>query len=109
MARLPTLDIINILRQGKPLLVSVLSAVVFGVFGGHWFDDLSHFVIATVLFIWLFAVIMWSAFAIVRHADCLAIRLGEPYGTLIFDYKTRVRDGFSSFLEYNDRAGKNRL
>ena len=83
MARLPTLDIINILRQEKPLLVSVLSAVVFGVFGGHWFDDLSHFVIATVLFIWLFAVIMWSAFAIVRHADCLAIRLGEPYGTLI--------------------------
>lgn len=83
MARLPTLDIVNVLRQETPLLVSVLSAVVFGVFGGHWFDDLSHFVIVTVLFIWLFAVIMWSAFAIVRHADCLAIRLGEPYGTLI--------------------------
>jgi Ca2+:H+ antiporter len=26
---------------------------------------------------------LWSAFAVVRHADLLAIKLGEPYGTLI--------------------------
>ena len=32
---------------------------------------------------WLFVVILWSAFAVVRHADSLAGRLGEPYGTLI--------------------------
>ena len=31
----------------------------------------------------LFAVILWLAFAVVRHADCLAVLLGEPYGTLI--------------------------
>jgi Ca2+:H+ antiporter len=28
-------------------------------------------------------VILWSAMCVVRHADCLAIKLGEPYGTLI--------------------------
>jgi Ca2+:H+ antiporter len=35
------------------------------------------------VFVWLFAVILWSAMCVVRHADCLAIKLGEPYGTLI--------------------------
>ena len=32
---------------------------------------------------WLFAVIMMSAFAMVRHGESLAIKLGEPRGTLI--------------------------
>lgn len=36
-----------------------------------------------VVFLWLFAVILWSAASVVRHADSLAIALGEPYGTLI--------------------------
>jgi Ca2+:H+ antiporter len=35
------------------------------------------------VFVWLFAVILWSAVCVVRHADCLAIKFGEPYGTLI--------------------------
>src|SRR6476646_7306582 len=35
------------------------------------------------VFVWLFAVILWSATCVVRHADCLAIKLGEPLGTLI--------------------------
>ena len=35
------------------------------------------------LFVWLFAAIIWGAKAVVRHADQLAERLGEPYGTLI--------------------------
>ncbi|MTH98336.1 calcium:proton antiporter [Roseibium sp. RKSG952] len=31
----------------------------------------------------LFCVMSWCAFAVVRHAECLATLLGEPYGTLI--------------------------
>ena len=27
--------------------------------------------------------ILWSAISVVRHADCLAVKCGEPYGTLI--------------------------
>jgi len=27
--------------------------------------------------------VLWSAISVVRHADCLAIKCGEPYGTLI--------------------------
>ena len=33
--------------------------------------------------LWLFGVMLWSSFAVVRHADGLAVLLGEPYGTLI--------------------------
>ena len=35
------------------------------------------------LFVWIFATMLWSSFAVVRHADGLAELLGEPYGTLI--------------------------
>jgi Ca2+:H+ antiporter len=36
-----------------------------------------------VAFVWLFAVILASSLAVVRHAEELAERLGDPYGTLI--------------------------
>lgn len=36
-----------------------------------------------VPFLWLFAVMLWCAFSVVRHADALAELLGEPLGTLI--------------------------
>ncbi len=31
----------------------------------------------------MFVTVLWSAISVVRHADCLAIKCGEPYGTLI--------------------------
>jgi len=36
-----------------------------------------------LILIWLFGAVMGSALAVVRHADCLAEALGEPYGTLV--------------------------
>ena len=36
-----------------------------------------------LLFLWLFGVMIWGAAAVVHHAEALAERLGEPYGTLI--------------------------
>jgi hypothetical protein len=36
-----------------------------------------------VLFSSLFAVVLGTALAVARHADHLAVRLGEPYGTMI--------------------------
>ena len=35
------------------------------------------------IFAWLFVVILGAAFSVVLHAEHLAVRLGEPYGTLI--------------------------
>jgi Ca2+:H+ antiporter len=36
-----------------------------------------------ILFLWLFVVALGSSFSVVRHAEHLAVQLGEPYGTLI--------------------------
>jgi len=83
VASAPFSHLLEIVNQEKSLIVSVTTAVVFVIYGGHWFDHLIHTGTASILFVWLFAVIMLSAFAVVRHADSLAVRLGEPYGTLI--------------------------
>jgi Ca2+:H+ antiporter len=37
-----------------------------------------------------FAVILWGAFAVVRHAEALARRFGEPYGTLVLTLAVTV-------------------
>ena len=36
-----------------------------------------------LVFVWLFAVVLGSSLRVVEHADHLADRLGEPYGTLL--------------------------
>ena len=36
-----------------------------------------------LVFLWLFVVVLGSGVSMVRHADKLAVRLGEPVGTLI--------------------------
>ena len=71
------------MRREWPLLISVATAALFLVFGESWLGDLSHPVWFTVVLGWLFAVILLSAFAVVRHAELLAGKLGEPLGTLI--------------------------
>ena len=71
------------LKREWPLVVNVAMAALFLVFGAEWVADLSNpFRFAAVLAS-LFAVILLSAFAVVRHAEAMAVRLGEPLGTLI--------------------------
>jgi len=65
------------------LWVGAVTTILFMVFGYGWLSDLSNLAKTAGIFIWLFAVILWLAFNVVRHADSLAIKLGEPYGTLI--------------------------
>ncbi|MCG8584627.1 MAG: hypothetical protein MI757_07950 [Pirellulales bacterium] len=71
------------LRREVALSASVLTAIVFHFAEGTALLDLSSRPLTIVAFVWLFAVMLWSSFSVVRHADCLAIKLGEPYGTLI--------------------------
>jgi Ca2+:H+ antiporter len=70
-------------RREATLLVSALSALLFSTVGAAWLDDLSNLLWMGATLVWLFTLILASAFAVVRHADRLAARLGEPYGTLI--------------------------
>lgn len=72
-----------LIRNEYPLLVSVISMLLFIQFGNNWLADLSNPAWFALMLAWLLAVILLSAFAIVRHAESLAIILGEPLGTLV--------------------------
>jgi len=74
---------ISMLRQEVMVPVSWISAILFTVFEDELLGNLSSPVWLGFIFIWLFIVILFSAMSVVRHADCLAVKFGEPYGTLI--------------------------
>lgn len=71
------------LRAEAPLAPIAATAVAFLIFGHDWLGDLSDPVWLGFIFAWLFATVLWAAIRVVHHADCLAVRLGEPYGTLV--------------------------
>jgi Ca2+:H+ antiporter len=71
------------LKREPFLAVSILSAGLFLAFGGSWLADLSNPAWFGCMFAWLFLAILFSAFAVVRHAEGLAVLLGEPLGTLV--------------------------
>ena len=76
-------SMIRFFRTEAGLLSGAASAAVFVAFGKVWLADLGNAWWAAGLFCWLFAAILWLAFGVVRHADALAVRLGEPFGTVI--------------------------
>jgi Ca2+:H+ antiporter len=63
--------------------VSLATVLVFHLVGGTLFASLTNPLWLTLIFLWLFGVVMGSALAVVRHADHVAEALGEPYGTLV--------------------------
>jgi Ca2+:H+ antiporter len=71
------------IRAEFPLLVGLGTIAIFLVAGSDLNELTTRALPLLGVFVWLFAVILWSAMCVVRHADCLAIKLGEPYGTLI--------------------------
>ena len=71
------------IRAEFPLLIGLATVAIFLVVGSDLNELTTHALPLLGVFVWLFAVILWSAMCVVRHADCLAIKLGEPYGTLI--------------------------
>src|SRR5947199_5296897 len=71
------------LRRECTLRIRLGTAAIFFAAGSQLVEIVAHPVTLIVVFVWLFVIILWSAICVVRHADCLAIKLGEPYGTLI--------------------------
>jgi len=72
------------MRAEFPLLIGWGTAAIFIAIGTSALNEFTTHVVPLLgVFAWLFAVVLWSAIRVVRHADCLAIKLGEPYGTLI--------------------------
>ncbi|MFQ6024837.1 MAG: calcium:proton antiporter [Acidiferrobacterales bacterium] len=73
----------GVLHSELPLWFGIAALALFTAFGDAWLGDLSNPLWHGFLFVCLFSVMLWLAFGVVRHADSLAIILGEPYGTLI--------------------------
>src|SRR5580692_3152288 len=71
------------LRREWLLAVAFVTTALFLLFGKGWLADLSNPFWFTLMLVWLFSVITGAAFAVVHHAESLAIRLGEPLGTLV--------------------------
>ncbi len=68
------------------LIAGMATALLLFTFGSQWLADLSNPAMAGGLFWWIFGVMLWCSFSVVRHADHLAEELGEPYGTLILTF-----------------------
>ncbi len=73
----------GLLRADYPLLIGLASAGCFLWIGSAALDGIANPFILAGVFAWLFLGVLWSAISVVRHADCLAVKMGEPYGTLI--------------------------
>src|SRR6266699_4035695 len=71
------------MRAELALGIGLGTAAVFYATGNRFVENITHPIGLIVVFLWLFMVILWAALSVVRHADCLAIKCGEPYGTLI--------------------------
>jgi len=73
----------SLTRSEFSLIIGVLTAAIFLWFGARLVENLEHPAAMGVVFLWLFVAVLWSAISVVRHAERLAIKCGEPYGTLI--------------------------
>ena len=71
------------LKREWPLAAIFVTAGLFLAYGSRWLADLSGGGWFAFMSLWLLAAMFLAAFAVVRHAEALAVRLGEPYGTLV--------------------------
>ena len=74
---------LSTLRREWLLGAAFATTALFLLFGKGWLADLSNPLWFALMLVWLFSVILSSAFAVVHHAESLAVRLGEPLGTLV--------------------------
>jgi Ca2+:H+ antiporter len=77
------------------LLVSLATGAAFLCFGDRLYGESTTPAGQAVVFIWLFAAILGAAMCVVRHAEHLAERLGEPLGTLILTLSVTVIEAAS--------------
>lgn len=76
-------DFLSSVRSALPVFVGFATTAVFYTVGEGWLYAPLSFSLSVVLFVWLFAVMVWCAFNVAEHSEIVAGRLGEPYGTLV--------------------------
>jgi Ca2+:H+ antiporter len=84
--------------------VGLVSSAAFLFRGAFLADHLSTPYGLGLLFGWLFAAAFGCCLSVVRHADHLAVRLGEPYGTLILTLAVTIIEvvSISSLVMHGD-------
>lgn len=70
-------------RRERVLGIAIITSIIAFLFEDSLFHDMGHPVKLTFLLAWLFSVILASAVGVVRHAEAISERLGEPFGTLV--------------------------
>ncbi|WP_018064812.1 hypothetical protein [Martelella mediterranea] len=70
-------------KRERVLGIAVVTSIIAFLFEDRLFHDMGHPVKLTFLLAWLFSVILASAVGVVRHAEVISERLGEPFGTLV--------------------------
>ena len=78
------------MTDGGPAAIGIGTVVAVVTFQDAFFGDLSNHFFASIIFFWLFVVMVWCAFGVLRHAEAIAIILGEPYGTLVLTIAVTV-------------------
>lgn len=79
---------IRCLKEEAPFFTVLLTLILFSngvdsVLAKAINPDSTDLFICSLLGIWLLGVTLWAAFGVVRHAEVLALKLGEPLGTII--------------------------
>src|SRR5947209_3165861 len=64
-------------KREWPLAMSIVTMAIFVAFGKAMLGDLARPLWFGFISFWLFAVILIAAFAAVRHAESIAVKLGE--------------------------------
>src|SRR4029453_13766587 len=81
--RRPLATIKAVLRSEAAIILGAITTALFYGFPEVLLSDLLPDLWSLALFLWLFGAMLGGAFGVVRHAECLAAVLGEPFGTLI--------------------------
>ena len=73
----------TVIRQEIALPVGLLTLLFFKTLGSDLLTETTPLGIYLPVSAGLLAIVTWAIFSVVRHSDALAIKLGEPFGTLI--------------------------
>ena len=86
---------LEIIREERFLGAGIATGLVFLLFGTWLHSDYSNPLYLTLILAWVFFTILGSVLAVVRHADHLAEKLGEPYGTLVLTLSVTAIEAMS--------------
>ena len=76
---------LEFIRKELSFLLALATLIILLIFGSSSFIA-ETILVETLLFFIVFSVIVFAAMGVVSHAEKLAHRFGEPYGTMILTF-----------------------